>query len=53
MSSDSNVEYLCANLNIKGIYDNEGPSAGSNQGRSTKRRRPESAASGSAQPPLK
>ncbi|GJX61190.1 hypothetical protein Tco_0294090 [Tanacetum coccineum] len=33
--------------------DDEGPSAGSNQGRSAKRRRPESAASGSAQPPLK
>ncbi|GJS96352.1 hypothetical protein Tco_0803320 [Tanacetum coccineum] len=29
--------------------DDEGPSAGSNQGRSAKRRRPESAASGSAQ----
>ncbi|GKG04058.1 hypothetical protein Tco_0314445, partial [Tanacetum coccineum] len=28
--------------------DDEGPSAGSNQGRSAKRRRPESAASGSA-----
>ncbi|GKB59962.1 hypothetical protein Tco_0916148 [Tanacetum coccineum] len=33
--------------------DDEGPSAGSNQGRSAKRRRPESAASGSAQPPSK
>ncbi|GJV65914.1 hypothetical protein Tco_1476742 [Tanacetum coccineum] len=33
--------------------DYEGPSAGSNQGRSAKRRRPESAASGSAQPPSK
>ncbi|GKF55733.1 hypothetical protein Tco_0166073, partial [Tanacetum coccineum] len=30
--------------------DDEGPSTGSNQGRSAKRRRPESAASGSAQP---
>ncbi|GKE61497.1 hypothetical protein Tco_1511864, partial [Tanacetum coccineum] len=30
--------------------DDEGPSAGSNQGRSAKRRRPDSAASGSAQP---
>ncbi|GKE55307.1 hypothetical protein Tco_1494492, partial [Tanacetum coccineum] len=34
-------------------YDDEGPPAGSNQGRSAKRRRPESAASGSAQPPSK
>ncbi|GJR30304.1 putative reverse transcriptase domain-containing protein [Tanacetum coccineum] len=33
--------------------DDEGPSAGSNQGRSAKRRRPESATSGSAQPPSK
>ncbi|GJY79985.1 hypothetical protein Tco_0492736 [Tanacetum coccineum] len=33
--------------------DDEGPSAGSNQGRSTKRRRSDSAASGSAKPPLK
>ncbi|GJW55532.1 hypothetical protein Tco_0099617 [Tanacetum coccineum] len=33
--------------------DDEGPSAGSNQGRSTKRRRSDSAASGSAQPHLK
>ncbi|GJR60945.1 hypothetical protein Tco_1503107 [Tanacetum coccineum] len=33
--------------------DDEGPSAGSNQGRLAKRRRPESATSGSAQPPLK
>ncbi|GJV73281.1 hypothetical protein Tco_1493276 [Tanacetum coccineum] len=33
--------------------DDEGPSAGSNQGRSAKRRRPESAAFGSAQPPSK
>ncbi|GJS17867.1 hypothetical protein Tco_0412339 [Tanacetum coccineum] len=33
--------------------DDEGPSAGSNQGRSTKRRRFDSAASGSAQPPPK
>ncbi|GKF51080.1 hypothetical protein Tco_0147547, partial [Tanacetum coccineum] len=31
----------------------EGPSTGSNQGRSAKRRRLESAASGSAQPPSK
>ncbi|GKE07751.1 hypothetical protein Tco_1411302 [Tanacetum coccineum] len=35
------------------MNDDEGPSAGSNQGRSAKRRRPESAASGSAQPPSK
>ncbi|GKG25658.1 hypothetical protein Tco_0398804, partial [Tanacetum coccineum] len=33
--------------------DDEGPSAGSNQGRSAKRRRPESIASRSAQPPTK
>ncbi|GJW95023.1 hypothetical protein Tco_0174695 [Tanacetum coccineum] len=33
--------------------DDEGPSAGSNQGKSAKRRRPDSGASGSAQPPLK
>ncbi|GKD35809.1 hypothetical protein Tco_1251318, partial [Tanacetum coccineum] len=33
--------------------DDEGPSAGSNQGRSTKRKRSDSAASGSAQPPPK
>ncbi|GJS65893.1 retrovirus-related pol polyprotein from transposon TNT 1-94 [Tanacetum coccineum] len=33
--------------------DDEGPSAGSNQGRSTKRRRSDSAASGSAKPPPK
>ncbi|GJY90496.1 hypothetical protein Tco_0505692 [Tanacetum coccineum] len=33
--------------------DDEGPSTGSNQGRSTKRRRSEYAASGSAQPPSK
>ncbi|GKF95692.1 hypothetical protein Tco_0288427, partial [Tanacetum coccineum] len=33
--------------------DDEGPSAGSNQGRSAKRRIPESATSGSAQPPSK
>ncbi|GKC09079.1 hypothetical protein Tco_1000689 [Tanacetum coccineum] len=33
--------------------DDEGPSAGSHQGRSAKRRRPESATSGSAQPPSK
>ncbi|GKD24102.1 hypothetical protein Tco_1225805, partial [Tanacetum coccineum] len=33
--------------------DDEGPSAGSNQGRSTKRRRSDSATSGSAKPPLK
>ncbi|GJV22252.1 hypothetical protein Tco_1371272 [Tanacetum coccineum] len=33
--------------------DDEGPSAGSHQGRSTKRMRYDSAASGSAQPPLK
>ncbi|GJZ34812.1 hypothetical protein Tco_0580629 [Tanacetum coccineum] len=33
--------------------DDEGPSAGSNQGKSTKRRRHDSGASGSAQPPPK
>ncbi|GJW69347.1 hypothetical protein Tco_0123771 [Tanacetum coccineum] len=33
--------------------DDEGPSAGSNQGKSTKRRRHDSGASGSAQPPTK
>ncbi|GJY95927.1 putative ribonuclease H-like domain-containing protein [Tanacetum coccineum] len=33
--------------------DDEGPSAGSNQGRSTKRRKSDSAASGSAKPPPK
>ncbi|GJS20465.1 hypothetical protein Tco_0449097 [Tanacetum coccineum] len=33
--------------------DNEGPSAGSNQGKSAKRRRHDSGASGSAQPPIK
>ncbi|GKG08384.1 hypothetical protein Tco_0334216, partial [Tanacetum coccineum] len=33
--------------------DDEGPSAGSNQGRSTKKRRSDSAASGSANPPPK
>ncbi|GJY85475.1 hypothetical protein Tco_0499501 [Tanacetum coccineum] len=33
--------------------DDEGPSAGSNQGESTKRRRHDSSASGSAQPPSK
>ncbi|GJU22038.1 hypothetical protein Tco_1155380 [Tanacetum coccineum] len=33
--------------------DDEGPSAGSNQGRSTKKRRSDSAASGSAKPPPK
>ncbi|GJS31786.1 hypothetical protein Tco_0492406 [Tanacetum coccineum] len=33
--------------------DDEGPSAGSNQGKSTKRRRHDSGASGSAQPPHK
>ncbi|GKD30238.1 hypothetical protein Tco_1241016 [Tanacetum coccineum] len=33
--------------------DDEGPSAGSNQGESTKRKRHESSASGSAQPPSK
>ncbi|GJZ57160.1 hypothetical protein Tco_0612654 [Tanacetum coccineum] len=40
-------------VKLKGDYDDEGPSAGSNQGRSAKRRRPESAASGLAQPPSK
>ncbi|GJW53138.1 hypothetical protein Tco_0097223, partial [Tanacetum coccineum] len=33
--------------------DNEGPSTGSNQGKSAKRKRPYSGASGSTQPPLK
>ncbi|GJT91580.1 hypothetical protein Tco_1080425 [Tanacetum coccineum] len=33
--------------------DDEGPTAGSNQGKSTKRRRHDSGASGSAQPPTK